>query len=866
MAEKRIYELISIITLTSSISLLIYPDLFLSAKIRFNSGHDITIPFQAFLYNFDFLKESYFNHWNIYDQTNHTFFHFTQGFYTFPAIVESFVALMLNFFISDTTKVIHLVHTYVYYLICFIFISLGSIRIFRHYGVILPQRIIFIPLTNFLFSVPILSGVMTGFIYSLTPLLIFFIIKLIDEKKIEYLFYFFILYFFAFAQIPTFSVGYFFVQFHFILVILIALIFYFYFFNKKKYLDLKKNVSNFKLSKIYFLSLISVIIIFFFNLETFLSLKETNTLSQAGLSGGDRFEKFLNPIKYFKTYVPTNPIIQSLQSYFIYDKNLWYYMPTFLGTSVVLISIIGLLIEKKRVEILIFAFSVIYIICLQGPRDLIFHYPSTYAHLFNSILNPFSFLFHHSHMSLININFFLLPLFACGLVNLNKLKDLSNRNLTLIIFLILIFNLLIYSFFETSKNSFYLSSIISVFILLIFFSKFYNVKSVFKNISFIVICFSLIAELIALKTYLNEVPYTGERIHKRNVLNANNNSFTDHFLDLQNISKDIFPIKFILNKPEVKFHKKREKKILEDVYFVDQTYKGYFYKNIFLERVLKDPFIYEIRHKIYSEIYKDDFLKTMSEILHVELFNNSVSSEQMSYEKFMTNNHYINSIYLNDYVSNDKNDEIKKINDLKFYEIEIEIEKIKFYKQKGDFNIYFFKNENDIPKYLNTNFIFENQIELVLNSKKMKNVQNIIFEKYQFDVNNYKSGQTFFSLPIGEKIKSLKVSYKRFHFLDKFMIKKNQFIFDVNTKKDNFLLLRFPYDKNWKIKINGEESKYLRANKYWLGIPLYENGKKRLVLEYSFNRYLLNNFGILIYYLSQFTLILIILLYLKRKN
>ena len=120
---------------------------------------------------------------------------------------------------------------------------------------------------------------------------------------------------------------------------------------------------------------------------------------------------------------------------------------------------------------------------------------------------------------------------------------------------------------------------------------------------------------------------------------------------------------------------------------MDQTYKGYFYKNIFLERVLKDPFIYEIRHEIYSEIYKDDFLKTMSEILHVELFNNSVSSQQMSYEKFMTNNHYINSIYLNDHVSNDKNNEIKKINDLKFYDIEIKIEKIKFYKQKEDFNI-----------------------------------------------------------------------------------------------------------------------------------------------------------------------------------
>ena len=72
-------------------------------------GHDITIPFQTFLYNFDFLK-SYFNHWNIYDQTNHTvlprvLYFFSNG--------KSFVALMLNFFISDTTKVIHLVHTYV---------------------------------------------------------------------------------------------------------------------------------------------------------------------------------------------------------------------------------------------------------------------------------------------------------------------------------------------------------------------------------------------------------------------------------------------------------------------------------------------------------------------------------------------------------------------------------------------------------------------------------------------------------------------------------------------------------------------------------------------------------------------------------
>ena len=75
----------------------------------------------------------------------------------------------------------------------------------------------------------------------------------------------------------------------------------------------------------------------------FLSLKETNTLSQSGLASGNRFENFLNPIKYFKAYVPTNPIIQTLNSYFIYEQNFWYYMPTFFGASIILISLLFIL-------------------------------------------------------------------------------------------------------------------------------------------------------------------------------------------------------------------------------------------------------------------------------------------------------------------------------------------------------------------------------------------------------------------------------------------------------------------------------------------------------------------------------------------
>lgn len=866
MKKKNICELIFILIFTFLIGLFIYPDLFLRAKIRFNSGHDITIPFQAFLYNFDFLKNAYFSNWNIYDQTNHTFFHLAQGFYTFPAIVESIVALALNFFIYDTTKVIQLTHTYIFYLVCFIFISIGSIKIFKHYGVSLSRRVIFISLTNTLFSGPILSGLMTGFIYSLTPLLIFLIIKLIEKKKIEYLFYFLILYSFAFAQIPTFAVGYFFVQFHFIFVMLIALILYFYIFNKKKYLYYKISISNFKLSKLNFLCLVGIFIIFYFNLEIFLSLKESNALSQEGLSSGDRFEKFLNPIKYFKAYVPTNNIFYTLKSYFIYDKNLWFHMPTFLGSTIIIISLIGLIFEKKRVEILIFSLSIVYVICLQGPRDLIFQYPSTYAHLFNSVLNPFSFLFQHSHMSLLNMNFFFLPIFACGIVNLSKLKNFSKKNFLLIIFTVLLFHLFILNIFENSRSSFFLSFFVSLLILLLIILKFKTLNKIFKDISLIIICFCCLIELIAYKSYLKAIPYTGERIQKRYITNSNYDIISEHYLDLQNISKNIFPIKFVLKTPEVKFYKNTEKKILDDVYFVDQTYKGYFYKNIFLDRVLKKPYIYEIRHKIYSDIYKDYHLKQLNEILHIELFDNYIKSEEMPYEDFMKGKYYKNSIYLNEKFSNFKNNKIKTINELHSHESEIDLKKIHFYKQKNDYDIYFIQNNQIIPSYINTNFIFEKDINLILNYKKLKAVQNIIFDKYQFDVNNYKDGFTFFSIPIGEKIKNLKVSYSKFSLLDKFVNKKNQFIFDIDTKKDNFLLIRFPYDQNWKIQINEKSSEYLRANNYWIGIPLYETGPKRLILEYSYSRYLLNNFGIIVYYLTQFASIFFIFLFLREKN
>ena len=112
MIKRNIIELSLILFITFLVLAFIYPDLFLKSKIRYNSGHDITIPFQAFLYNFYFLENFYFSNWNFYDQTNHTFFHFNQGLYTFPAILESGFTKILGLFMHVTSDFAQKVHTF----------------------------------------------------------------------------------------------------------------------------------------------------------------------------------------------------------------------------------------------------------------------------------------------------------------------------------------------------------------------------------------------------------------------------------------------------------------------------------------------------------------------------------------------------------------------------------------------------------------------------------------------------------------------------------------------------------------------------------------------------------------------------------
>ena len=158
-------------------------------------------------------------------------------------------------------------------------------------------------------------------------------------------------------------------------------------------------------------------------------------------------------------------------------------------------------------------------------------------------------------------------------------------------------------------------------------------------------------------------------------MNKQKNTF---IIDIQNPLSTTFPIHFLEGSiPEIKFYKHEPRKILEDLYFTKDTLMGFFYKQIFFSRVLNDPSIYEQRHKIFSNIYLDQFyLKNKNRLDLVEFYD--VKKEMLLNE--VSNNNYIK----------------KKI---KNFDISVDLVEKKLNKY---YDVYEFRNPVILPNYIFT--------------------------------------------------------------------------------------------------------------------------------------------------------------------
>ena len=193
----------------------IYPERFIFAEIRFTSSHTVANFYQAALFHAKYIKNLEFTFWNFFDHSNTAFYHLAQGFYNLPALIEGFIYNFLVFFKSDNFfRVFHS------YFVQFLFILVRTFGIILILDIYKVQKYLYLPLIlfiNILISSLISFGYELGWILSLTPILIYYLIKFLRNNNIVPLAFFLIFYIFIFSQIPLISLSYFFSPFHFIL-------------------------------------------------------------------------------------------------------------------------------------------------------------------------------------------------------------------------------------------------------------------------------------------------------------------------------------------------------------------------------------------------------------------------------------------------------------------------------------------------------------------------------------------------------------------------------------------------------------------------------------------------------------------------
>ena len=347
-----------------------------------------------------YINQLNFDFWNFFDQVNHSYTQITMGFYTVYSLFEAiFFNLIKNFFI-DKAKLFQFVHTYLFNFLCIFLKTIGIILICNFYRI---NKEIYLPIVliiNVFLTFISHYGYENSFLYSLSIILIYFLIVFFHQTNIRTFLNFLFFYIFCFSQSPYQSLSYFFTPFYFIII------FFLLNFFRSKFKEKIKNffkLKNFNLD--YKVIFFSILIVIFFNIAYFFVLLDSHILTEDGVSQSSRFERILNPVKYFKTYVPVYRSPDMYLSFFNYLDNQWWQKPIYLGLISYFVALIGA-IYSKRNEKYYFIAVLIYILALQGPRDILPLDLSFYAHLFNAILNPFSFLNQHTHMMLLYFHFF----------------------------------------------------------------------------------------------------------------------------------------------------------------------------------------------------------------------------------------------------------------------------------------------------------------------------------------------------------------------------------------------------------------------------------------------------------------------------
>jgi hypothetical protein len=850
--DKRPFavEIAIIWVISLALMAVIYPELVFHARIRFTAGHDIAVPFQA-----AFLHARYFVNggiplWDLYDQVDHAYFQLGTGFHTIPAILEGGIFALLHSLFAHPANAFYRVHAVGFFAICALFRTIGGFALLSLYPMARGSRILALLILNTLLAAQTYTGLMVAFIYSLTPLVLFYLVLLYRRSTISAGFWFVAAFALSFAQVPLIAIGYFYAPIHFMILTMLVLKIWDYYRNSASMTE--PDWRRFRLSAKGITAALCVSAIIAMNVNYLLDLRANYFLAGSGIGGTEgRFSHILNPFYYLNfKYIGVAAVSDFLPGSLNIDKHDWWYSWPYLGSSVIALSIIGLLYGSYR-EKWIFAATLILNFAMQTPR-LLDPGITLPIHFVNAFTNPFSFLLIHVHMSALMLPYFLLPLVAMGIDTVREWARAPSRlaqekwrdRIAAAVFIIL----MVYSYGNLPAASGTLAtSIFFGFLGVLLIARRPPAVMQFYG-KFIVTCvllFSVIGDWKALELNLKIVPYTGDKVVPRifSGLEDVGPTVVDHQNPMiQTLPRHVWAA-------DLPSSPATDKNFVVPyaLYFERQLFFGSYFRTVFISRQLMPVDTYEERAKQYRTAvanapFKQTLLRDDRFIYHA---TDGLDARQYSLAELAAVRGDINTVLLE---APDGSDVANLGNGLPLYsgdaaaptpppplryEFDLKEAKVSSRWQR-ELSLVLPK---DFPSWIATTVFTADskEIRAYIGDMPLTPAQGVLSRPNTFDVNNVAAGRVVVAtapmLPNPTGKLRLEVDQDPL-IRDVWTLGGDTLGLDYNAPSDGWMVIRNPYQKGWRATVNGSSAPVLIANTFAMAVPV-KTGKNKVLLEYK---------------------------------
>jgi len=604
-------EYVLVVVGSMAIMALVYPDMFLTAQVRFTSGHDIMIPHQSAWVHAGYFLRDGVQLWSRHDQMNQAFIHLGTGFQGMTGIVEGALFAQLAGLFDRPGEAFQHFHPWAFFSLAAFFRTAGGLALLCLYPIPRWARVLALIVMNTVLAQQTYHGLMVGFLYSLAPLVLYFLVVFFRCVSLTSFLWVVLALGLAFAQAPLLAIGYFYMPLH--LFIVCAVVAFGWWAMKARRAgtpepSLERPGGRSRNWLVLGLGFAALAVILAMNVNYLRILNETFYIYGSGLTGtSGRFDNMLSPIAFLTSGGAGANMREMMPFVLDFTENRWWFSWHFIGAAALGLSLIGLTHGRHR-ERWIFGAAFVLVVLAQFPRTLTsFGLP---AHLILGFTDPTAFIIGGFHMSMMVSGYLLVVPIGLGIAALRQRVQASvpegrvpmvDRVATALLLAWAVYALVALPLLSGVVEA-------GIFLALALCLNAPRVAALrpARRLRWLaaVPMLVVLVDLGGYSMYLFDVPYTGDRIQQRDfegIQSVDGPVINPVVIDYQNPATLAYQAHFRIADFPASINTDPGFPSSQAYYWSLQTFVGAHYNTVFQGRVFYPPRTYEMRHVQYAE-------------------------------------------------------------------------------------------------------------------------------------------------------------------------------------------------------------------------------------------------------------------------